>query len=299
MKPGVIVTAPAKVNLYLHVTGRRADGYHLLDSLIGFAGLADTVSLEPADEFTLTLSGPFADGLEAGEGNLALRAARALHDAEGCGARPTAIAVEKNIPLAAGLGGGSADAAAVLAGLAALWGTGAEAARGLAPGLGADVPVCLAARPGFVAGIGEELGPEIAVPACGLLLANPGVTLDTKAVFAAFDAGAPAGAPPADRPRPGLGPDPATAQSLARALACTANDLSAAAMALAPQIGEVLAALEGMEGCRLARMTGSGPTCFGLFDDAEAAAAGAESLAAAEGRWWCWGGGFGPGMTML
>ncbi|HSS63148.1 MAG TPA: 4-(cytidine 5'-diphospho)-2-C-methyl-D-erythritol kinase [Gammaproteobacteria bacterium] len=299
MSARVIVTAPAKVNLYLHVTGRRPDGYHLLDSLVVFAGLADRVTLEAADDFSLSLAGPFAAGLDAGEGNLALRAARALVAECGGAVGPAALSIEKNIPLAAGLGGGSADAAAVMAGLAALSGTGMDAARRIAPGLGADVPACLRGRSGFVAGIGEEMGPEIPIPGCGLLLVNPGVSLDTRAVFDAFDA-ADEGHPPRDSgPRPPLPSAGLSAEALAGALAGTANDLTAAAVGLRPEIGAVVDAVEELEGCRFARMTGSGATCFGLFDNPESAAARAETLAAGEPHWWCWGGGFAPGMTIL
>lgn len=296
MTARVIVTAPAKVNLYLHITGARPDGYHLLDSLVAFAGLSDVLTLEPAAAFRLAVEGPFAAGLGGGADNLALRAARALHEVAGAAQSPVAIRIEKNVPLAAGLGGGSADAAAVLAGLSRLWGIDAGIARGVAPGLGADVPVCLAARPVFMAGIGELLGPEAALPDAGLLLAGPGMALGTKAVFDAFDAGTDGGG--AHRARAALAPAPADAQGLARALAATANELTPAAMGLAPAIGEVLAAIAALPGCRLARMSGSGPTCFGLFDDARAAARGAGEIKAARPGWWGWGGGFAPGMTI-
>lgn len=292
MTPGPVLEAPAKVNLYLHVLGRRPDGFHFLDSLVAFAGLADRISLTRAAEFELTLSGPFAKGLDAGKGNLALKAARALAEAAGLAARPMAIALEKNIPPAAGLGGGSADAAAVLMGLSKAWGIHEAVAKSLAPGLGADVPVCFAQRPVFMAGVGDDLGPGAALPDAGLLLANPRLPLDTAQVFAAFDAEHGTGGAGDERPRPGLDPAPRDARALAEVLAATANDLTEAALELAPVVGQVRALVSGLKGCRLARMSGSGATCFGLFDDAAAARAGAEALSAAKPGWWCWGGGF-------
>ncbi len=314
--------APAKLNLYLHITGRRPDGYHTLDSLVAFASLADTVILDAspgdaspgnvspgnvspgqADAISLELSGPFAGGLTLGEDNLVIRAARALGATVGQGkAGPVHISLEKNIPLAAGLGGGSADAAATLAGLASLWGADDLALAAIAAGLGADVPVCMEARPTFMAGIGEVLGPKVDMPDMGVVLVNPGLALATKAVFGAFDE---LGDELADergaveyvaRPRPVLDPVPAGARTLALALAGTANDLTDAALSLAPVIGDVLGEIAALEGCRLARMAGSGPTCFGLFDDRAAARAAAqrlESLGLDRGRdWWCWAGGF-------
>ena len=180
------VEAPAKLNLYLHVTGRRADGFHELDSLVTFAALADTLEIAPADAFALTVSGPFAPALDDGD-NLAAQAALAL--AERLGRPPSVrIALQKRIPVAAGLGGGSADAAAVLRGLARLWRLGAEHAevlRETALGLGADVPVCLDSRAACMAGIGEALSAPPPLPPCAVLLVNPGVPVPTGPVFAA------------------------------------------------------------------------------------------------------------------
>ena len=180
------VEAPAKLNLYLHVTGRRADGYHELDSLVTFTALADTLEIAPADALSLAVSGPFAEALGTGD-NLATRAAAALAERLG---RPAdvRIALQKRIPVAAGLGGGSADAAAVLRGLARLWGLGAAHASDLqdvALGLGADVPVCLDARAAYMAGVGEALSAPPPLPPCGVLLVNPGVPVPTGAIFAA------------------------------------------------------------------------------------------------------------------
>jgi 4-diphosphocytidyl-2-C-methyl-D-erythritol kinase len=293
------LAAPAKINLYLHITGRRPDGYHTLDSLVAFAGLADMVTLEESGEQSgtdgLAVSGPFADGLATGEDNLALKAAHALGEGvkpgHGGGVR---IGLEKNIPVAAGLGGGSADAAAVLTGLASLWGADdlrlAGNAAEIVTGLGADVPVCLASRPIFMAGIGEVLGPAVELPEAGVVLVNPGVGLETAAVFRAYDEMDGGRADDEPKRRPDLDPAPGGAQALARALEGTANDLTDAALGLAPVIGKVLSELGALERCRLARMTGSGPTCFGLFDDAAAAQAAMEIIRAKPPQWWCWAG---------
>ena len=179
------VDAPAKLNLYLHVTGRRDDGYHELDSLVTFTALADTVEIAPAGSLQLTIAGPFASALGAGD-NLAARAAGALAKRLG---RPAGvrIALHKRIPVAAGLGGGSADAAAVLRGLARLWRLGDEYTgelREIALGLGADVPVCVESRAAYMAGIGEALNVPPQLPPCAVLLVNPGVPVPTGPVFA-------------------------------------------------------------------------------------------------------------------
>ncbi|MGE0652700.1 MAG: 4-(cytidine 5'-diphospho)-2-C-methyl-D-erythritol kinase, partial [Alphaproteobacteria bacterium] len=314
----VRVAAPAKLNLYLHVTGRRPGGeaavafhrsaawddtssgatrggYHTLDSLIAFAGLADEVSASPAPpgDITLEIDGPFADALAtAGESNLVLRAARALAAATGtdAGAR---LRLTKNIPVSAGLGGGSADAAATILALAELWGVDATPHLDrLALALGADVPVCLVSRPSLVAGIGEVVKPAPALPEAGLLLVNPGVAVETAEVFAAFDRTerqSPSGAlPPA-----GFSASPFdSVAALIAALEPARNDLTAAAQSLAPAIGEVLAALAAAEGCRLARMTGSGATCFGIFDNPGAAEVARRIVARGHPEWWAWAGGF-------
>ena len=178
--------APAKVNLYLHVTGRRADGYHLLDSLAVFGPAADLLAAAPAAALTLALEGPFAAGLAAEPDNLVLRAARALAAEAGLPGG-AALRLAKHLPVASGIGGGSADAAAALRLLDRLWGLGLPEARlaAIAARLGADVPVCLASRPRRMQGVGEVLRPAPALPDCGLLLVNPGVALATPAVFRA------------------------------------------------------------------------------------------------------------------
>lgn len=272
--------APAKVNLYLHVTGRRADGYHLLDSLAVFANAADIVAAAPAQALTLALHGNFGTALAVEPDNLVLRAARALADLAGIEPR-AAISLEKTLPVASGIGGGSADAAAALRVLGRLWNVNV-AARELAPiaaALGADVPVCLASMPRRMSGIGEILRPGPALPPFGLALVNPGLGVPTPSVFKAR-AGEFSSAPllPA-------GWDDAA--SMAASLAALRNDLEPPAIALCPAIGDVLAALRA-RGCLLARMSGSGATCFALFPtEAEAKAAAASC---ARPGWWCWGG---------
>ena len=273
------VEAPAKLNLYLHVTGRRADGYHELDSLVSFAALADTLEIAPADALALSVSGPFADALDAGD-NLATRAAAALAERLG---RPAdvRIALHKRLPVAAGLGGGSADAAAVLRGLAQLWRLGPEHTddfREIALSLGADVPVCLDSRAAYMAGIGEALGAPPPLPPCGVLLVNPGVPVPTGPVFAAR--GGPFSA--ADR----FCETPADATALATLLRTRRNDLEPPARAQVPDIDRVLARLVAATGCLLARMTGSGGTCFGLFADEAAAVDAAGAIARERPGWW-------------
>lgn len=272
--------APAKVNLHLHVVGRRADGYHLLDSLVVFAGVGDRLSVSPAAGFTLSITGPFAAGLESEPDNLVLRAGRAL--AATAGIEPSGhLVLEKNLPVASGIGGGSADAAAALRLLSRFWGISPDL-DALGPTLGADVPVCLAGKPSLMSGIGEILSPAPPLPGLGIVLVNPGVAVSTPAVFRSRSG---AFASPARFPDAGW----ADAESLARSLNGTTNDLEAPARALAPAIIETVGTLAGIPGCWLARMSGSGATCFGLF----ASQADAERAAAAIVRpeWWVWGGG--------
>lgn len=271
------VAAPAKLNLYLHVVGRRADGYHLLDSLIAFASVHDTIAVESAEELRLMLDGPASAALAEEPDNLALRAACLL--ASQAGIEPkAAIRLTKRLPVASGIGGGSADAAAALKALVRLWGLPFDEAAlaHLSLRLGADVPMCVAGRAAFAGGIGEELSPAPALPAVGLLLVNPRIAVPTPAVF---------------RARMGAfsTPDrfdeaPKDAGALAALLAARRNDLTAPACEICPAIGEVLAALDGAPGCRLARMSGSGATCFGLFDDEAAATRAAPALA--RPGWW-------------
>lgn len=281
LRTGHEEAAPAKINLYLHVLGRRADGYHELDSLVAFADIGDRLAVRPADKLSFHIDGPFADVL-AGEpvsSNLVVRAAEALAAELG---RPPAVALRltKALPVASGIGGGSADAAACLRALARLWGLarGDARLRVIAARLGADVPVCLDGRAAYFGGIGDRLDPAPDLPSCPVVLVNPGVALATPAVFKARSGGF---SPPArlvDRAR-----DVAT---LARLLAARTNDLAAPAIGLVPAISLVLAALGAQDGCLLARLSGSGATCFGLFERPEQAQRAAAAIAAAEPAWW-------------
>ena len=276
--PAYRAAAPAKINLYLHVTGRRADGLHLLDSLVVFAAVHDTVSARAAARLTLTVDGPFGPALGGGTGNLVERAARALASHAGV-EQGAALNLTKRLPVAAGLGGGSSDAAATLGLLTRLWQLtlAPAAARAIGLALGADVPVCQHGRAAFMAGIGERIEPIEGLPPAHLVLANPGRPLATRAVF-----GARAGPySAAARFAPARAPDAFAAQ-----LAARRNDLTDAALGLCPEIGAVLDALAATPGCRLARMSGSGPSCFGLYDDAEAAARAAAALGRAHPAWW-------------
>jgi 4-diphosphocytidyl-2-C-methyl-D-erythritol kinase len=273
--------APAKVNLYLHVTGRRDDGYHLLDSLVVFAGIGDRLSAAAAETLSLSLVGPFAEGLAAEPNNLVLRAARALASEAGVttGAH---LVLNKHLPVASGIGGGSADAAAALRLLCRLWRLTPDPAvlARLASDLGADVPVCLAGRAARMGGIGEQLEPAPVLPAFGMVLVNPGITVATAEVF---------------RMRRGPWSQPATlpagwddVAAVAADLGRLRNDLAPAAIAMRPAIGDVLMELAATPGCKLARMSGSGATCFGVYADADAAR---HALGPIRRRdWWCWAG---------
>lgn len=271
--------AAAKVNLYLHVVGRRDDGYHLLDSLIAFAGVGDAIAVSSDHDLSLEMGGPFAAGLPAGDDNLVLRAAKGLRDlASGkAGAR---IRLTKRLPPASGIGGGSADAAATLRALTELWEVAPDRAAlmKLAVGLGADVPMCLEGRAAFASGIGETLVPAPALPAAWLVLVNPGVPVATPAVFKARTGPFSAPAPFTEAPR--------DVARMAELLKERGNDLAAPAIAIAPVIAEVLAALEATPGCRLARMSGSGATCFGLYDGEAQARSAEAALRAARPDWW-------------
>ncbi len=264
------VAARAKINLALHVTGRRADGYHLLDSLVVFTDIADRITVEAAPALELQITGPFAAQLSS-RYNFVLNAARALHPT--LGAR---IALEKNLPASSGIGGGSADAAATLRALSQLWGLPLPPPKAILR-LGADVPVCLAGHPTRMQGIGELLTP-VTLPATWLVLVNPGVALSTAQVFHGLTC----------RDNPALPPLPAwpDAASLARWLGATRNDLAAAATRLAPEITATIAALSGQNGCLLARISGSGATCFGLFADEASALQAARMIGQANTGWW-------------
>jgi 4-diphosphocytidyl-2-C-methyl-D-erythritol kinase len=282
--------APAKINLYLHVLGRRADGYHLLDSLVAFADIGDRVTAAPADCLSLAVGGPEAGALaDLGDDNLVLRAARLLaaetaRTAPGATQLGAALSLDKVLPVSSGIGGGSSDAAATLRLLSRLWQPplDASALAALALRLGADVPACLAALPVWVGGIGERIEAAAGLPPAGIVLANPRRELPTAAVFQArrgpFTTSGRFAAMPHD------------AASLAAALAAARNDLTEAALSLVSDIGRILERLARLPGALLARMSGSGATCFALFSDRDAALAAQAVLARAEPQWWSAGG---------
>jgi len=275
--------APAKINLFLHIVGRRTDGKHLLDSLVVFAEIGDVVTVAPGDSLTLTRSGPMASGLPPVADDLVLLTAARLAAAAGVTAG-AAIEVEKNLPVASGIGGGSADAAATLRALSRLWQVDLPPDRlsALAQELGADVPVCLANRPARVGGFGEQLSPAGRLAPLHAVLVNPRVAVTTADVFAVFAAG-----PQAPAADPDEGEDwSREPEQFARQLAAYRNDLSAAAISLCPAIEEVLAGLEAQPACLLARMSGSGATCFGLFAAASAAQTAAAALQRDHPDWW-------------
>ncbi|TAJ40237.1 MAG: 4-(cytidine 5'-diphospho)-2-C-methyl-D-erythritol kinase [Reyranella sp.] len=268
--------ARAKVNLWLNVVGRRADGYHLLDTLVAFTDLADRLEVTPFDGLSLAIEGPAAAGIAGEADNLVLRAARLLADRAGVAPR-AAIRLAKHIPVASGLGGGSADAAAALHALVDLWRVAmpVEELFDIAATLGADVPMCLAGRAALASGVGEILRPAPALPPCAILLVNPGVPLATPEVFAARR-GAFSAASPVPAAWPDLG-------EFVDALAARGNDLTAAAISLRPAIAGALDALRQGDGVRYAAMSGSGATCFALHDTVEAARRAAARLPDA---WW-------------
>jgi 4-diphosphocytidyl-2-C-methyl-D-erythritol kinase len=275
----------AKLNLTLEILGRRADGYHELRSLVAFAGVGDTVEFaqksESKDGFELRVEGPFAAALDGG--NLILQAAEAAK-AQTPGLAPGRFRLVKLLPVAAGLGGGSADAAAALRLLAqANPGALTDAAMAaLAPALGSDVAVCVKSAPALITGRGERVAPVKNFPPCGVLLANPGVKLATPAVYAALQAPRLA-APPQASPPPDFAGD---FDHLIAYAAPRGNDLEAAALSLAPDIGGVLAALAALENVRLARLSGSGASCFALFATAREAHRAATALAESRPDWW-------------
>jgi 4-diphosphocytidyl-2-C-methyl-D-erythritol kinase len=273
----ISVAAAAKINLYLHVVGKRPDDYHLLDSLVAFASVYDTLHVRSAEDLSLSIDGPFGSALGSGPDNLVLRAARRL--AEHAGRAPrVAITLTKRLPVASGIGGGSADAAATLRALVRLWNLslGVDRLMAIAFTLGADVPMCLARRAAFAGGIGELLEPCPTLPSAGVLLVNPGIAVATPEVFRARQGNFSVPARFSEVPR--------DAEALARVLTSRQNDLTAPASTICPAIVEVLDALRGLPGCRLARMSGSGATCFGLFDDEAAAAKAARSVV--QPGWW-------------
>ena len=287
--------AHAKINLYLHVTGRRqADGYHLLDSLAVFAGAADRLDLKMGSgrggHVALDITGRFCAGLGSEDcaDNLIVRAGAMLREQIGTDAAralpDVEITLHKELPVASGIGGGSADAAAALRLLLRVWNLDLPRATlmALATRLGADVPVCLEQRAARMEGIGEELSPAPGLPPCGMMLVNCGQSVSTPQVFKTRA--------PVFTPRATLPPAWATLADMVRDLAAQTNDLQEAACGICPEIVTVLDALRAAPGCRLARMSGSGATCFALFDSPEAARAAQAAVQQAGAHWWVWAG---------
>ena len=258
--------APAKINLALHVTGRRADGYHLLDSLVVFATTGDRLSVRPARQPSLRVTGRFAAEVPDGPGNLCLIAAALAGVA-------TEITLDKRLPVASGIGGGSADAAAVLRALARQGVRLPDAPQRL----GSDVPVCLAGRPARMRGAGERLDPLPPLPPLAMVLVNPGAALSTPDVFAGLTRRENAGLPKL--------PTGLTGPRFIDWLRSCRNDLEAPATARVPQIATVLQALQS-HGAGLARMSGSGATCFGLFLTEAAARGAAAAIERGRPDWW-------------
>ncbi len=318
----LIVFAPAKINLCLHVGDKRADGYHDLESLVAFVTAGDVLRIERAEGLSLSLTGPFAGELSNGDDNLVLKAARLLakRSNTACGAR---ILLQKNLPVASGIGGGSADAAAALRGLVRLWEL--DLPRGdllaIAAELGSDVPVCIESVSAWMEGRGENISPVPQFPECWLVLVNPGVSVSTADVFRKLgrpshpplEGGSKSSLSRSEKRISGRGetavsevsPSPKNSSlrenfstlpqgeggnfdvaSLVRFLTSTTNDLEAPARAIAPEINEVLAEIAREPGVLLARMSGSGATSFGIFGNGQAAHAAAKSIKSKRKDWW-------------
>jgi 4-diphosphocytidyl-2-C-methyl-D-erythritol kinase len=272
------MNAAAKLNLYLHITGRREDGWHFIDSLVAFASIGDKVTVAPAAILNLTIDGPFARDLDGDPSqNLVWRAATLLAKRLGRSAN-AALTLTKNLPVASGIGGGSSDAAACLVALATLWKCDNKPLlMEIAAALGSDVPACLAAQPVWLDDIGDRIVEAGPLPRCSVVLVNPRVALPTPAVYRAF-------AGPYSPPARFSIPD--NAADLVALLAARRNDLTDSAIALVPEVGAVLDRLTRLDNSRLARMSGSGATCFALFDNYAAAAAAAGGLAKERPDWW-------------
>lgn len=273
--------ASAKVNLTLAVGPPGADGYHQVNSLVVFADWGDEIMVSEGEGLSLGLDGPGADSLRDEPGNLVLKAAWALRAAVGLPELSARIVLRKQLPVSSGLGGGSADAAAALRALARFWDLdlGRKQLAEIGSVVGSDVPACVHARPLHMTGRGERISTLVAWPALHGVIANPGVPVSTREVFDAYDATGPE--PLAKTPAP-LAGGRSAALSL---IAAGRNDLQPCAEAREPEIADTRLALSALEGCRLARMSGSGASCFALFDDRAAAEAGAASLAASRPDW--------------
>jgi 4-diphosphocytidyl-2-C-methyl-D-erythritol kinase len=277
--------APAKINLTLRIFGRRADGLHELESLVAFAPFGDRLTLWPDGPLDLKVSGPMAAGAGPLADNLVLRAARALAERIE-GLRLGRFALFKRLPSGAGLGGGSADAAAALRLIAKANGLSLDDRRihEAARATGADIPVCLDPRPRVMRGIGEILSAPMVLPKLGIVVVHPGLALPTGPVFKAL--GLAPGEQYAKAHSSSASSETANRDVLLAWLASERNDLEKAAISIAPQVADVLRVIAELAGCRLARMSGSGSACFGLFDSGRAAAAAARRLAAGRPSWW-------------
>lgn len=271
-RPAVEVFAPAKINLTLHVTGQRADGYHLIDSLVVFAEVGDRLRIAPGDAFSMTVGGPEANAVPRGGDNLILQVARLFDGLQGAG-----FDLIKDLPVSSGIGGGSADAAATYRGLSAILESVDRAAELLA--LGADIPMCLHSVAARVGGIGEEVDPLPELPALHAVLVNPRRAVSTPSVFKAL-------VQKSHPPMPKTLPTFKNAQNLVAWLAEQRNDLEGPAMSLEPSIAEVKTVLASQQNCLLARMSGSGATCFGVFPDQESAERAALAMAQTHPDWW-------------
>ncbi|MBJ7512582.1 4-(cytidine 5'-diphospho)-2-C-methyl-D-erythritol kinase [Brevundimonas sp.] len=284
--PPLTALAPAKINLFLHVGPVDADGYHPLSSLIAFADVGDRVTVEPADRLSLSVSGPFGAGLAAEPDNLILRALRALGQATGAGEPPLKVTLDKRLPIAAGLGGGSSDAGAALklARQALALDIDDAALEAVAGVIGADGPMCLRMRTAWAEGRGEVLTDEPRLPPLHAVLFNPGVPSPTGAVYRAYDAGPTRAAAHAlARPAPPADWSPAVVIDWLSGLR---NDLQPPAETLTPAIADAVSAVAAAPGVALARMSGSGATVFGLCRSGEDAAAAAAALSAAHPAAW-------------
>ncbi|WP_442872602.1 4-(cytidine 5'-diphospho)-2-C-methyl-D-erythritol kinase [Cognatishimia sp. SS12] len=267
--------APAKINLTLHVTGRRSDGYHMLDSLVVFADIGDEITATPAKDLSLSVTGPCAAGVPQDSSNLVLRAAELLRAGAPLGATLT---LNKFLPAASGIGGGSSDAAASLRALAELWGLPVPGRTEVLP-LGADLPVCMQPAPQRMSGIGDVLSDLLQVPPLHIVLINPRIHVPTPQVFKAL-------AQPDNPAMAAQLPAWAGAAEFVSWLAQQRNDLEAPAIATAAPIAACLAALRAHSECQLARMSGSGATCFGIYPSAQAAEEAAQTHRAQHPGWW-------------
>ena len=280
----LIERAPAKINLTLHIVGRRDDGWHELESLVAFTRSGDTLSLDPGPTLSLTVDGPKAAAAGDLDDNLVVKASRALA-ARIDGLTLGAFHLTKRLPVAAGIGGGSSDAAAALRLLARANNLAADdpRIRSAAADTGADIPVCLGAVARMMSGVGDKLGAPIKLPTLPALIVNPGLPLETRRVFTRM------ALPPGWTNIAGAHPPINSDQSFAdllQTLKRGRNDMEDAACSLAPIVSDVLAVLGAAPGCRLARMSGSGATCFGLFVDCRAAARAKKAILAAHPGWW-------------